>query len=64
VELLTELGTQVFATTTSPDHLGQLPSEDTRYVEVESGLLRLSVSSLDQRRSPDNNGEVDPPDAT
>jgi DNA replication and repair protein RecF len=64
VELLTELGTQVFATTTSPDHLGQLPSEDTRYLEVESGLLRLSVSSLDQRRSPDNNGEVDPPDAT
>ena len=41
-----------------------LPSEDTRYVEVESGLLRLSTGLLDQRRLPDNNGDVDPPDAT
>ena len=39
VTLLAELGTQVFASTTSPEHLGDLPEDDTLFVSVRDGQL-------------------------
>ncbi len=40
VDLLGDLGAQVFATTTAPEHLSALPASDTLYLEVEGGQVR------------------------
>ena len=40
VELLRELGAQVFATTTAPEHLSALPESDTLHFEVSAGVVR------------------------
>jgi DNA replication and repair protein RecF len=45
VELLTELGAQVFATTTDRRHLGALPANDSCWFEVASGALSISSKS-------------------
>lgn len=39
VGILHELGTQVFASTTDPDHLRQLPAGQVRWVRVEDGEM-------------------------
>ncbi len=39
VELLADLGAQVFATTTAPEHLSALPAADTLHLTVESGRI-------------------------
>ncbi len=40
VELLADLGAQVFATTTAPEHLSALPESDTLHFDVEAGVVR------------------------
>jgi DNA replication and repair protein RecF len=64
VSLLAELGTQVFATTTSPEHLGNLPAARTVVVHVEGGRLNTGVESADPAGSSDRKSPVDPSDPT
>jgi DNA replication and repair protein RecF len=44
VEVLSELGAQVFATTTAPEHLAALPAADTLHLQVEAGVIRPRVA--------------------
>lgn len=39
VELLADLGAQVFATTTAPEHLSALPAEETLHLSVSAGQI-------------------------
>ena len=61
---LAELGTQVFATTTTPEHLGRLPPAETVHVSVRAGALDPGGVSADPPVSPDLPAPVDPPDPT
>jgi len=44
VELLADLGAQVFATTTAPEHLSALPESDTLHFQVDGGVVRPTAS--------------------
>jgi len=46
VELLADLGAQVFVTTTAPEHLATLPEGDTLYLSVEGGRVTPTTASL------------------
>ena len=44
VELLADLGAQVFVTTTAPEHLSTLPASDTLYLAVSDGEIVPTAS--------------------
>lgn len=44
VELLADLGAQVFVTTTAPEHLATLPPDDTLHLSVADGLISATSS--------------------
>ena len=46
VSILHDIGTQVFASTTDPDHLRELPSGEVRWVRVQEGEMHVGETHV------------------